>query len=294
MSEMTINALAPWFGNCRKNSERIGIELGDLDWCGVPCVGGAPELPKIKTRGGVASDLHRHIINLARVVKDRALFLQLVQYLEGILFHPDELALAQYRCRLRSEAIKGCLFAPQAGSLQPDVQWAADYFIACWMGRGGHAGKKTEFSQSLSLRYTSSGGDSAKRFQSAIASLPAWHRALTPWSFDLCDIFDFLSRVVDRPGHGLYVDAPWPDAGEEYLHPFTDAQHVRLCDRLRQFKHLRIVIRYGDHPFIRELYAPAAITQGWTLSRQSSRTQTGGSCEELLILNGPSFLGEMS
>jgi hypothetical protein len=56
--------------------------------------------------------------------------------------------------------------------------WAADYFAACWMGRGGHAGKRGEFDQSLSLRWTSSGGDSAVRFRSATESLRDWHRAL--------------------------------------------------------------------------------------------------------------------
>lgn len=271
---MRINALAQWFGGNRMLAAGVGKALGELRWCGVPFAGGCPELAHIQTAAGVANDLHRHVINLARVVRDGVLLDQLVNCLAGLLFHPDELAVAQQRCRKRehAHAIIGL----------PDVEWAADYFAACWMGRGGHAGKTHEFDQSLSLRWTSSGGDSAVRLRSAAASLREWHMALRRWSFSCLDAFAFIGNVRDAAGHGLYVDAPWPDAGEDYKHGFTHQQQVRLAAALARFEQTRVVVRYGEHPLIRELYPEP----GWTWLAQASRNQHNGAMTEVLLVNG--------
>lgn len=271
---MRITALAQWFGGNRMLAESVGRALGRLRWCGVPFAGGCPELAHIRTAAGVANDLHRHVINLARVVRDDALIEQLALRLDDLLFHPDEFAEAQRRCREREQH-------DRFGDT-PDVQWAVDYFAACWMGRGGHAGKQREFDQMLSLRWTSTGGDSAVRFRSAIQSLRDWHRALRNWSFTCLDAFEFLDNVRDADGHGLYVDAPWPDAGDEYRHAFTDEQQARLAEALAEFTRTRVVVRYGDHPLIRELYPP----QRWTWLGQTSRNQRNGEIAEVLIVNG--------
>ncbi len=271
---MRINALAQWFGGNRMLAESVGRALGRLRWCGVPFAGGCPELPHINTAAGVANDLHRHIVNLARVVRNDALVEQLVRRLDGLLFHPDELAAAQQRCRDRD--ILG------ATDETPDIEWAADYFAACWMGRGGCAGKRREFDQCLSLRWTSNGGDSAVRFRSAIDSLRDWHMALRKWSFSCLDAFEFIGNVRDAEGHGIYVDAPWPDAGEEYRHGFTREQQTSLAEALGGFKRTRVVVRYGDHPLIRELYPESR----WTWLIQSGRNQRNGTTAEVLIING--------
>lgn len=280
-----ITALAPWFGNNRTKASLPGRELGKLAWCGVPFVGGAPELPFILTRAGVATDLHRHIINLARVIRDERLKIELVARLDVLLFHPDELAGAQKRCLAR-EVDSSPLFGVAPPPIEkPDVNWAADYFVCCWMGLGGHAGKQTEFGQGLSLRYTSSGGDSAKRFRSAIESLEYWHRALRVWSFDCIDAFAMLERVQDEEGHGLYVDAPWPDLGTEYRHAFDDRKQERLARTLGGFTSTRIVVRFNDHPVIRRLY-PA---DRWTWIEHSTRNQRNNDLREVLLINGPSI-----
>ncbi len=281
---MKIKALAPWYGNNRELAQRVGAELGALAWCGVPFCGGCPELPEIKTRAGLAGDLHRHIINLARVVRDDALAEQMTDRLDAMLFHPDELAIAQRRCAGRNVASGGNLFGATLCD-EPDVEWAASYFASCWMGRGGHAGKKTEFTQGLALRFTSSGGGSAKRFRSAVESVRAWTKALALWEFTRLDCFEFLQRVRDQLDHGLYVDAPWPDAGDEYEHPFVDKKQRQLASVLGGFKHCRVVIRYGDHPLIRELYPESK----WTWVTQNSVNQQGAEVREVLIINGPSY-----
>ena len=275
---MKIKTIAPWFGSNRMLARRVGETLGKLAWCGVPFCGGMPELPHIQARGGVANDLHRHVINLARCIADAELKAEMVQYLDGMLFHPDELKNAQSICELREMG----LFidaGTRGGNAQP--HWAAAYFTACWMGRGGHAGRRGEFNQSLAMRWTASGGGSAKRFQSAVESLEAWHQCLKRWEFSCLDAFEFIDSVKDRDGHGLYVDAPWPDAGDDYEHRFGEAQQRRLAGRLGSFKCCRVVIRYGDHPLIRELYPQ---TQ-WRWIEQTSRDQKNGSVSEVLIVS---------
>lgn len=271
---MRINALAQWYGGNRMLAASVGKALGRLRWCGVPFAGGCAEMPHINTGVGAANDLHRHLINLARVVCDAALESQLADRLDSLLFHPDELAAAQQRCRSRENTN----FRARA----PDVAWAADYFAACWMGRGGQAGTQREFDQSLSLRWTSNGGDSAVRFRSAIESLRDWHKALRQWSFTCIDAFEFIENIRDADGHGLYVDAPWPDAGNDYRHTFTRDQQARLAETLTHFRRTRIVVRYGDHPLIRELY-PAPL---WTWLTQQGRNQHNGAMNEVLIVNG--------
>ncbi len=273
---MRINTLAQWFGGNRTLSHRVGEALGKLRWCGVPFAGGCPELAHINTAAGAANDLHRHIINLARVVRDNDLVEQLVRRLDDLLFHPDELAGAQRRCRERETL-------DEFGGV-PDVEWAADYFTACWMGRGGHAGKKHEFDQKLSLRWTSSGGDSSVRFRGAIESLREWQAALRKWSFSCLDAFEFTAHVRDVKGHGLYVDAPWPGAGEEYRHGFSPNQQAALAEALAAFDLTRVVVRFGDHPLVRELYPESH----WTWLRQSSRNQRNGKVAEVLLVNGGS------
>jgi hypothetical protein len=278
---MRINTLAQWFGGNRMLAESVGKALGRLRWCGVPFAGGCPELPHISTAAGVANDLHRHVINLARVVRDDVLVEQLVQQLEGLLFHPDELAMAQHRCRMREAYHNALLFFGDTIDATPHVEWAADYFAACWMGRGGHAGKQGEFDQALSLRWTSSGGDSAVRFRSEIESLRDWHRALRNWSFSCLDAFEFITKVRDAEGHGLYVDAPWPDAGREYCHGFTRQEQMKLGQALARFERTRVVVRYGDHPLIRRLYPEPR----WTWLTQTGRNQRNGAMTEVLIVN---------
>lgn len=285
--EMSTTALAPWFGSNRDNAEAVGVELGPLAWVGVPFTGGGCELRHIKTRAGVANDLHRHMVNLGRVINTAELKRTLAEKLAGTLFHPDELADAQRRCLQREAAPGGEWFGlseDASPTNQPDVAWAYDYFICCWMGRSAMAGTAKEFDGKLSTRWTSSGGDSAVRFRSATDSLEGWHQALLPWSFSCIDAFKFIPRVNDAPTHGIYCDAPWPNKGDDYKHAFDVTMQRRLAEEMGRFKQTRVVIRYEDHPLIRELYPEGR----WTWARRKSRNQGNNQVAEVLILNGPS------
>lgn len=285
---MIIKALAPWFGGCRAIADRIGPELGQLGWCGVLFAGGMPELPHIRTQAGVATDLHRHIINLARVVADDVLLCRMIRRVDRLLFHTDVLAACQQRCLSREYEAKGGLFAlGAAASGAPDIEWTADYFVACWMGRGGYSGRGGELTQSIAVRYTSSGGSSAKRWRSAVESLPAWGKVLSRWQFVCDDAFDLVERLRPQAKAGIYADPPWVGAGDEYTHRFTTEKHIRLAKELTRLSDggYRVVIRYGDDPLIRELY-PA---DRWTWVEQSTLNQLGNDVAEVLILSGPSY-----
>lgn len=48
--------------------------------------------------------------------------------------------------------------------------------------------------------------------------------------------------------------APWVDEGEMYEYKFDEQQHRVYAKRMERFKNATVVIRYGDHPLIRELY----------------------------------------
>lgn len=283
----TISAIAPWYGSNRALAAQVGVQLGRLEWCGVPFCGGCPELLHIKARCGVASDLHRHVINLASVIRDPEKKDRLAAMLAATLFHAEELASAQQRMIDRDlRAMPRGVWRDEPGETQPlgDVQWAFDYFVTAWMGRSAVPGTRGEFSGGLSLRYTTSGGDSAKRFRSAVESLDAWCKALHPWSFAIQGAMAMIPLYKDKAGHGVYVDAPWyGDQGKPYKHTFD--QHAALAAKLAEFKHARVVVRYGDHPAIRALYPESK----WTWLRQESRGQSGNTVAEVLIVNGPAF-----
>ena len=285
---MKIKALAPWFGGNRTFARRAGAELGRLGWCGVLFAGGMPELPEINTSAGVAVDKHRHLINLARVVSDDRLLLQLIRRVERLLFHEDVLAEAQRRCLDREHAKTCGLFGSNdaATDAEPDVSWAADYYTACWMGRGGYAGRGGELTQSIAVRYTASGGSSAKRWRSAVESLPAWGKVLERWQFVCDDAFDVLGRLKPQEKAGLYLDPPWVGAGDEYTFRFGRDDHARLARHLRRLSMYRIVLRYGDDPLIRALYPES---EGWTWIESTTRDQRNGEVNEVLIVNGPSL-----
>lgn len=285
-AEPIITRIAPWFGANALLSEEVGKQIGRRAWVGVPFCGSCSELLHIDTRSGVAADLHRHLINLCRVIRDGYLCGRLADRLSMTLFHEDELRQAQARCLARQH--EGGLFGEDGGGRQdtePDPDWAFDYFVCCWMGPGAFPGKETEFTSFFCSRWTASGGASSKRFRSATESLQEWCKALARWEFRRIDAFDFITQSKDRKDHALYCDPPWPDQGAEYAYRFTVEQHRRLEAMLREFKHARVVVRYGDHPLIRELYC---CQHNWRWIEQTSRDQTNKALAEVMIVNSPS------
>jgi DNA adenine methylase len=278
-----INALLPYFGSARLVAPQIGRALDGCTWVGVPFLGGGPELAHMTARTIVANDLHRGVVNLARVAADPNLGAILRRDLKALPFHADVLAGAQARCRGHHAAFDGGPWPDFDGKPWLDYDFARDYFVCCWMGRSGQAGTPKEFSGGLPVRWDANGGDSAVRYRSAVASLRDWRRVLARVNFTCMDAFDFLAKCHDRPGHGIYCDPPWPDDGDEYTHRFDEAHHRRLAATLSAYREARVVCRFGDHSLVRELYPESA----WRWATLDGRTSANkAKAEVLLTLNG--------
>lgn len=97
--------------------------------------------------------------------------------------------------------------------------------------------------------------------------------------FDL-DVDGTDSFICD----GLLIhncDPPWVGAGRNYLHAFTEQDHIDLQSALKRFESTTVVVRYGDDPFVRKLY------DGWLIIDASSRDQCNAVKGEVWIINKP-------
>jgi DNA adenine methylase len=150
------------------------------------------------------------------------------------------------------------------------------------MGRGDKGGTKDEFSGKLPVRYSPNGGGSAQRFWGAVASIDAWHLVFQRCEFTCDDAFDVLDKTHDSDKVSVYSDCPWPDAGDGYTHDFDEAAQRRLAAKLATFERARVVVRFGDHPLIRELYPESH----WRWIRYPNRGQGNGAFGEVLLVNG--------
>jgi hypothetical protein len=132
------------------------------------------------------------------------------------------------------------------------------------------------------VRWEAGGGDSVVRFRSATKALHEWHQIMKRCTFLSIDVFEFLDKVKDQEGHGLYLDSPFPGPGDKYTHAFTIGEHRKLADKLFQFEHCRVVCRFYDIPLIRELYPDYQ----WKWNILEGRKQTNAKAPEvLLVLN---------
>lgn len=267
---MKTTTLVPWFGSNRTLAHEVGALLKGCRWVGVPFAGGMSELAEITAPTIVVSDLHRHVINLARTVADRGDALR--DKLHNLPFHPDILRDAQERCRMWEEG------AHLGFEINLGAAWC--YFVATWMGRSGKSGIDDEFNGGLSVRWNGNGGDSNTRYRSAVESLDAWMKIMRRCNFTVQDCFEFLDRCEDADKHGIYCDPPWIQEGARYKHAFSMEQQERLAERLTQFKKTRVLVRIGVDEAIDRLYP----TEKWNRKVANGRTQANGKKPELLLL----------
>jgi len=165
------------------------------------------------------------------------------------------------------------------------VGHAVNYFVTSWMGRGGEGGTDREFKGGLPFRMNAGGGASAKRFRSGIDSVrTVWGSVCERCEFRCCDwreiVADCLKTMKTDANRGHYVDPPWWKDGAKYRHKFTPQDHVDLRDSMLELaQYDKVVIRYGDHERIRELYS----SRIWRLRTITSRDQANGDVGELCI-----------
>lgn len=288
-----IGAIAPWFGGKRVMAPLIAKELGHHRQYFEPFCGSMAVLfAKDHVGHETVNDLHDDLINLARVVADGDQAPRLYKRLQRTLFC-EEL--------LRDAAAVLNSTRDNSPSAIPNMTRAYWYFLTAWMGRNGEAGT-TKISYSASVRWTPNGGSPTVRFQSAVDSLPWWHRRLSNVVILNRDAFEVINSAGDTASTALYIDSPYTAdtrGTAKYLHDFESGggmfagadDHERLRDALERFKNARVVVSYYDSPRVRELYA------GWTFvecSRHKHLTTTAGSngqknAPEILILNGESW-----
>ena len=294
------STLANWYGSDRMVVDLVGSLLAGCNWVGIPFAGGMGVVARLDARTIAVNDLHRHVINLGRVAGSRTLGPQLYRRLKRLPLHPYTLLVAQDQCRLRETHGQfadtpdpDTLFAsgqpdPRFEPDRADLQWAVDFAVCSWMGHGGRAGTAEEFDGGLSYRFTAGGGGSGVRYVSFVRSLLEWRRILREGrvEFNTLHWVKFLAKCRDQVGHGYYVDSPWPDAGHGYKHAFLQDDHRALALHMSRFRLSRVVVRFGDHPLIRELYPAVEDGGPWTWIRQQGRNQANNAVDEVLILNG--------
>ncbi len=280
MAKNSPKKVVPWFGSNTKLAPVVGKMLGPLRWCGVPFCGGCSEIKHIDTRIGVANDLHQMAMNLYQVIASPILLNELVEILCSQPYHQTTLSGAQIRC-MASGGVGGSNEFKGGQAVRWSVEAAADYFMASWLGRKGKSGTMNEFKGGLAVRWSSEGGDPVMEYNNAVSALLFWRDLFKNWAFLCMDGFQFIRKVKDQEGHGLYVDAPWPDAGGDYRHSFGESHHRTMATILGWFKKTRVLVRFGDHPLIRRLYPEGP----WRWEEFSSKNQGHKTIVDVLISN---------
>lgn len=261
---MKTKSALSYFGSDSEVAAELAAMLDHCKHVTIPFVGGASIIPHLKARAIVANDLHALAINFYRVLSGlHGPVAQgtLIERCKHTLSHPDEMSLSEATLVNSDPGLRA---------------WA--FWAMCWLGRKGKGGTKSQGGLP-SVRRTANGGTNASRVRAAADDLAAWAKCFERCEWEQLDFRDLLPKVADDSTCGLYCDAPWVDAGKLYLHSFTLDDHAVLAELLGRFDETTVVVRYGDHPFIRELY------QGWNIIEASSRDQCNAVKGELWITN---------
>ena len=282
-ADMPIKALAPWFGGKGNLAALIVRELGRHRSYWEPFCGSmAVLLAKPAAYMETVNDLHRDLINLARVIRDPIASPALYRRLRRI-FHSE----MDYRQAIAAQT------APALAEDTPDLDRAQTYFITSWMGRKGLSGTPMKNTGSFGVRYTALGGTGGVRWLSAVRSIPAWRRRLARVTILSRDGLELLGRIEDADGTAIYCDPPYLVKGTSYLHDFDADHHAALAAAVARFRRARVVVSYYDHPALADLYPPArwsrvTVTVNKAMALGGRRGVNQTTADEVLLLNGPS------
>lgn len=245
MSDMKIKGLVPWFGGKRNLAPTIVELIGKHRIYWEPFCGSmAVLLVKPPCVMETVNDLHGDLINLARVIQNKNLGPQLYRRLRRIFMSEQLFQEAAIRYHSRR-------YFAETGNL--DLDRAYDYFLCAWLGRNGVAGTQS-YNQGFCVRYTAKGGHAAKRWQSAVNSIPAWRRRLANVTILRRDAFELLERINDSKDTAIYIDPPYLEKGAKYIHDFEKKDHERLAEILNRFCKAKVIVSYYEHPKLEELY----------------------------------------
>lgn len=278
---MTIKALSPWAGAKRNLAGEIVRLLGPhrIFW-DIFCGSLAVTFSKPPCVMETAVDLHGDLCNLAWVLQNEDMAVQLYERLARTLMSEVLFSEAAQRYHERGYEL---------AADSPDLERAYDWFLCSWLGRNGVAGTSS-YNQGFCVRYTANGGHAAKRWRSAIESIPAWHWRLMNLTILRRDAFVILPRIPDEPGTAIYVDPPYLVKGFKYIHDFLPIDHIRLAGALNRFKRARVVLSYYDHPALNDLYPgwrQEKITVSKSIAHQGARGKNDTKAVEVLLVNNP-------
>jgi DNA adenine methylase len=254
-----------YFGSDSEVAPQLAAMLDHCKHMTIPFCGGLSILPHLKARAIVANDRHELAINFYRMLSSghRA---TLIEMCEKTLSHPAEIRLAQ-------ELLRDGLASDKL------VQaWA--FWATCWIGRKGKGGTKHQGGMP-SVRRTANGGTNASRIRAAADDLAEWAKQFERCEWESIDFRELLPKVADNPECGIYCDPPWVGVGRNYLHNFSDQDHIDLAELLARFEAATVVVRYGDHPLIRDYYGE----MGWKIIDATSRDQCNVVKGEVWIIN---------
>jgi site-specific DNA-adenine methylase len=258
-----------YFGSDSEVAESLASMLDHCKHVTIPFVGGASILPHLKARAIVANDVHDLAICFYRAMSSRGeLREQLIHRCQHTLSHPTEIAIA-------SE-----IFAGEWGDRATigDKAWAM--WALCWIGRKGKGGTKHQGGMP-SVRRTANGGTNASRIRAAADDLVEWAKQFERCEWESVCFRELLPKVADNPECGVYCDPPWVGVGRNYLHEFSEQDHIDLANCLSRFEASTVVVRYGDHPLIRQYYGE----MGWRIIEAESRDQCNVVKGEVWITN---------
>jgi len=262
-----------YFGSDSEVAAKLAAMLDGCKHVTIPFAGGLSILPHLTARSVVANDLNCHAIDFYRAVSgvygvDEQQ--KLIARCQRTLIHPEEMRLAK-------------AILDHDRTLSVDRAWAC--WAQCWIGRKGLGGTSRQGGMP-SVRRTANGGSNSTRIRAVADNLTAWAEQFQRCEWESVDFHELLPKISDTVGCGVYCDPVWFVAGDSYLHSFTPQDHVDLRDMLSRFKHATVVVRYGDHTTVRELYA------GWDIEESRSTTQAGGKVKELWITNRTTIEGQ--
>ncbi|MEM8494904.1 MAG: DNA adenine methylase [Planctomycetota bacterium] len=295
---MKIKAVAPWFGGKRTLAPRIVAELGEHRAYLEPFVGGiSVPLVKPRARKETLNDLHGDLTHLAMVVASSRAYdlydrVTRTLYSESVFEYASEVVQSDDPAMITD--------TPHAVTLD-HVERAWAYLVVSWMGRNGAAGTERVKYQ-FTTRYTGNGGDSATRWASVAASVPAWHDRLIGVDITRRDGLALIEKFEDAPGVAIYCDPPYLAEGGAYAHRFAAGgvfgdDHARLADALNAKQHTRVVVSYYADARLDELYpgnkwTRVQIDVNKKLAAQNHRGTNHTRATEVLLINGPSHTAE--
>jgi DNA adenine methylase len=246
-----LSGLAPWHGAKRSVALRMPImralglpEVYFEPFCG-SCAVALALCSGHKPNSVIINDLNDDLVNLAVCVQDEEACAGLYEWSAKALFSDALMDLARKD-----------LDEPFAFDGKPNLRRAAAYLYVVWTGMNGYAGSTS--APRFNVRFTKGGGDPAVRWANTSISMPVWHQIMKGWSILHRDAFKVIESIPDEYYAAAYIDSPYHPSvrsSREYVHEFTEDQHVQLRDALLRFSLARIVVSHYDCPAIRELYA---------------------------------------